>query len=158
METATEQVGGTVAEDWTPVSWDAEVVNFLDIGERRSLTQEETLLVAVMDQAVTDIRQTADLRKRAEAYWYMRSKEHDYQFSFIAICEHFRISPQAIRNQLRLSRDTVREIERRYPDPEWMRQQVLACLAHGAPMRVLAVQRLIAKGEFNYIESIMHGL
>lgn len=66
----------------------------------RALEAEETLLLAVLEQAVADLDDaSADVRYDAERYIFRNAA--DGMFSFTAVCAHFRLSPDAVRDALR---------------------------------------------------------
>ena len=67
----------------------------------RTLESEELLLLAVLEQAVSDLDHTCPaVRADAEAYVY--SYDADYSiFSFDSVCAYFKLSANAVRQALR---------------------------------------------------------
>lgn len=85
------------------------------VTNERALGAEETLLLAVLEQAVTDLDDSSkEVRYDAERYIF-RGRHADSPFSFNAVCAHFHLSADAVREALsrrRGPRGRVRE--RRY--------------------------------------------
>ena len=67
----------------------------------RALESEELLLLAVLEQAVSDLDHPCPaVRADAEAYIY--SYDGDYSiFSFDSVCAYFKLSANAVRGALR---------------------------------------------------------
>lgn len=71
------------------------------VTEGRTLMSEELLMLAVMEQAVADLgHHSPSVRADAEAYFFNYTPESS-AFSFDAVCIQFKLSPSAIRRQLR---------------------------------------------------------
>lgn len=69
--------------------------------EHRTLMSEELLMLAVMEQALVDLRNTCPaVRADAEAYFFAYEPESS-AFSFDAVCSQFGLSPSAIRSTIR---------------------------------------------------------
>ncbi len=85
------------------------------VTQERGLQSEEALLLAVLEQAVADLDDSnADVRGDAERYIF-RSRTTDGAFSFNAVCAHFRLSPEAVREALSDRRGPQGRVrERRY--------------------------------------------
>lgn len=85
------------------------------VTKQRALDAEETLLLAVLEQAVADLDDSsADVRYDAERYIF-RNRQQDGMFSFNAVCTHFKLSPDAVRDALRERRGPKGRVrERRY--------------------------------------------
>lgn len=85
------------------------------ITTERALGAEETLLLAVLEQAVADLDDSsADVRYDAERYIF-RGRSPEGPFSFAAVCAHFRLSPDAVREALSKRRGPHGRVrERRY--------------------------------------------
>lgn len=85
------------------------------VTHERVLGAEETLLLAVLEQAVADLDDSSeDVRFDAERYIF-RGRRYEGPFSFSSLCAHFGLSPDAVRQALskrRGPRGRVRE--RRY--------------------------------------------
>jgi hypothetical protein len=70
-------------------------------GGARVLGAEESLLLAVLQQAIEDL-ESPDPVIRADAGAYIYTFEDDYTiFSFDSICSYFKLSPNAVRQALR---------------------------------------------------------
>ena len=70
-------------------------------GRARVLGAEESLLLAVLQQAIEDLV-SPDPVIRADAAAYIYAFEDDYTiFSFDSICSYFKLSPNAVRHALR---------------------------------------------------------
>jgi hypothetical protein len=68
----------------------------------RALESEELLLLAVLEQAVADLDHPCPA-VRADAMAYVYSYESDYSiFSFDSVCAYFKLSPNAVREALRM--------------------------------------------------------
>jgi hypothetical protein len=68
----------------------------------RVLEAEELLMLAVLEQAVADLDDSApEVRADADAYIF-RDKADQGVFSFDTVCAYFKLSPQAVREALRL--------------------------------------------------------
>jgi hypothetical protein len=69
--------------------------------EHRTLMSEELLMLAVLEQALVDLRNTCPaVRADAEAYFFAYEPESS-AFSFDAVCSQFGLSPSAIRSTIR---------------------------------------------------------
>lgn len=69
--------------------------------DTRSLMSEETLMLAVLEQALSDLGSSCPaVRADAEAYFLAYDADSS-AFSLDAICAQFRLSPAAIRDQVR---------------------------------------------------------
>jgi hypothetical protein len=69
--------------------------------EHRTLMSEELLMLAVLEQALADLRNTCPaVRADAEAYFFAYEPDSS-AFSFDAICSQFGLSPSAIRRTIR---------------------------------------------------------
>ena len=69
--------------------------------ERRTLMSEEVLMLAVLEQALADLRNGCPAVKAdAEAYFFAYEPDSS-AFSFDAICSQFGLSPSAIRRTIR---------------------------------------------------------
>jgi hypothetical protein len=68
----------------------------------RALESEELLLLAVLEQAVADLdHHCPAVRVDADAYVF--SYDGDYGiFSFESVCAYFKLSPDAVRQALRM--------------------------------------------------------
>lgn len=67
----------------------------------RALEAEELLMLAVLEQAVADLDDSAsEVRADADAYIFRNGADHGI-FSFDAVCGYFKLSPQAVRQALR---------------------------------------------------------
>jgi hypothetical protein len=67
----------------------------------RALESEELLLLAVLEQAVSDLDHPCPA-VRADADAYVFSYDPDYTiFSFDSVCAYFKLSPEAVRQALR---------------------------------------------------------
>jgi len=67
----------------------------------RSLMGEETLMLAVLEQAFNDLDSpTPSIRADAEAY-FLAYKADSSAFSLDAVCHQFQLSPEAIRSEVR---------------------------------------------------------
>jgi hypothetical protein len=70
----------------------------------RALEAEELLMLAVLEQAVADLNDSApEVRADADAYIFADRIEQSI-FSFDAVCAYFKLSPQAVRQALRARR------------------------------------------------------
>lgn len=70
----------------------------------RALEAEELLMLAVLEQAVADLNDSApEVRKDADEYIFA-DKADPGVFSFEAVCAYFKLSPQAVRQALRSRR------------------------------------------------------
>jgi hypothetical protein len=85
------------------------------VTRERGLEAEETLLLAVLEQAVADLDDSSpDVRGDAESYIF-RGRNGEGMFSFTAVCAHFQLSPDAVREALRARRGPQGRVrERRY--------------------------------------------
>jgi len=85
------------------------------VTNERVLEAEETLLLAILEQAVSDLDDnSADVRFDAESYIF-RGRNNEGVFSFNSLCAHFRLSPDAVREALRERRGPRGRVrERRY--------------------------------------------
>ncbi|HVN86910.1 MAG TPA: hypothetical protein VMW17_18925 [Candidatus Binatia bacterium] len=71
------------------------------VTDGRTLMSEELLMLAVLEQAVADLKHHCPaVRADAEAYFYNYGPESS-TFSFDAVCSQFGLSASAIRSQLR---------------------------------------------------------
>lgn len=69
--------------------------------EHRTLMSEELLMLAVLEQALVDLRNTCPaVRADAEAYFFAYDPDSS-AFSFEAICTQFGLSQSAIRRTIR---------------------------------------------------------
>lgn len=69
--------------------------------DSRSLMSEETLMIAVLEQALSDLNSSCPaVRADAEAYFLAYDADSS-AFSLDSICAQFRLSPAAIRDQVR---------------------------------------------------------
>lgn len=69
--------------------------------DTRSLMSEETLMLAVLEQALSDLNSSCPaVRADAEAYFLAYDADSS-AFSLDSICVQFRLSPAAIRDQVR---------------------------------------------------------
>jgi hypothetical protein len=69
--------------------------------EGRTLMSEELLMLAVLEQAVSDLgHHCPAVRADAEAYFFNYSPESS-AFSFDAVCSQFGLSKSAIRREIR---------------------------------------------------------
>jgi len=69
--------------------------------EQRTLMSEELLMIAVLEQALADLRNGCPaVRADAEAYFFAYDPESS-AFSFDAICTQFGLSQSAIRRTIR---------------------------------------------------------
>ena len=69
--------------------------------EGRTLMSEELLMLAVLEQAVADLKHHCPaVRADAEAYFF-NYRPDSSAFSFDAVCSQFSLSSSAIRRQLR---------------------------------------------------------
>lgn len=67
----------------------------------RALEAEELLMLAVLEQAVADLHDSApEVRADADAYIFAAKSDHGV-FSFDAVCAYFKLSPEAVRQALR---------------------------------------------------------
>ena len=67
----------------------------------RALEAEELLMLAVLEQAVADLDDSApEVRADADAYIFRNGTDLNV-FSFDAVCAYFKLSPQAVRQALR---------------------------------------------------------
>lgn len=67
----------------------------------RALEAEELLMLAVLEQAVADLDDSApEVRADADAYIF-RNQSDPGMFSFDTVCAYFKLSPQAVRQALR---------------------------------------------------------
>ncbi len=67
----------------------------------RALEAEELLMLAVLEQAVADLDDSAaEVRADADAYIF-RTRSEQGVFGFDAVCAYFKLSPQAVRQALR---------------------------------------------------------
>lgn len=70
------------------------------LAKQRPLEAEELLMLAVLEQAVADLRDSApEVRADADAYIFQSRDEG--MFSFSSVCSYFRLSPPAVREALR---------------------------------------------------------
>lgn len=70
--------------------------------DSRSLMSEETLMLAVLEQALSDLSSSCPaVRADAEAYFLAYDADSS-AFSLDSICTQFRLSPAAIRDQVRI--------------------------------------------------------
>lgn len=81
----------------------------------RALEAEEMLLLAVLEQAVADLDHSCPaIRADADAYVFSYSSDYSI-FSFDSVCAYFKLSPSAVREQLRKrvkrSRSRVSELK-----------------------------------------------
>lgn len=86
------------------------------VTRERVLQAEETLLLAVLEQAVSDLDDSSpEVRDDAERYIFQGRGRADGMFSFVAVCAHFQLSPEAVREALRERRGPHGRVrERRY--------------------------------------------
>jgi len=69
--------------------------------DSRSYTSEELLMLAVLEQAFTDLRSSCPaVHADAEAY-FLAYRPESSTFSLDAVCSHFKLSPAAIRDEAR---------------------------------------------------------
>lgn len=69
--------------------------------DHRTLMSEELLMLAVLEQALADLRNGCPaVRADAEAYFFAYDPESS-AFSFDAVCSQFGLSPSAIRRTIR---------------------------------------------------------
>jgi len=69
--------------------------------DSRTLMSEETLMLAVLEQAFADLNSSCPaVRADAEAYFLAYDADSS-AFSLDAVCCQFRLSPAAIRDQVR---------------------------------------------------------
>jgi hypothetical protein len=69
--------------------------------EPRTLMSEEVLMLAVLEQALADLRNTCPaVRADAQAYFFAYEPESS-AFSFDAVCSQFGLSQSAIRSTIR---------------------------------------------------------
>ncbi|HUI27506.1 MAG TPA: hypothetical protein VL403_15600 [Candidatus Kryptonia bacterium] len=72
------------------------------VTDGRTLMSEELLMLAVLEQAVADLKHHCPaVRADAEAYFFNYGPESS-AFSFDAVCSQFGLSTSAIRRQLRM--------------------------------------------------------
>jgi hypothetical protein len=70
----------------------------------RALEAEELLMLAVLEQAVADLNDSApEVRADADAYIFADRLDQGI-FSFDAVCAYFKLSPEAVRQALRARR------------------------------------------------------
>jgi len=75
--------------------------------EHRTLMSEELLMLAVLEQALADLRNGCPAVKAdAEAYFFAYDPDSS-AFSFDAICSQFGLSPSAIRRTIRKKQHMV---------------------------------------------------
>lgn len=86
------------------------------VTRERALQAEETLLLAVLEQAVADLDDSStEVRNDAERYIFRGGRSRDGMFSFAAVCAHFQLSADAVREALRERRGPHGRVrERRY--------------------------------------------
>lgn len=69
--------------------------------ESRALMSEELLMVAVLEQALADLQSDCPaVRADAEAY-FLAYKADSSAFSLDAVCSQFKLSPAAVRSEVR---------------------------------------------------------
>jgi hypothetical protein len=75
--------------------------SLLSEAKPKSLGAEETLLLAVLEQAVADLdHECPAVRADAEAYIFTYASDYTV-FSFDSVCSYFKLSPEAVRRSLR---------------------------------------------------------
>jgi hypothetical protein len=86
-------------------------VQFSDLWYRRPRTAGEKIALAILERAITDLRQYRTVegttprgtrarraqRLYTDAFRWVYSNDRIYPFSFINVCEILKISPQALR-------------------------------------------------------------
>lgn len=73
------------------------------VARQRPLEAEESLMLAVLEQAVSDLSDSsAEVRADADQYIYKSGDEG--MFSFHSVCAYFKLSPTAVRQALRVRR------------------------------------------------------
>ena len=78
------------------------------VTEGRVLMSEEVLMLAVLEQAISDLgHHCPAVRADAEAYFFNYGPDSSV-FSFDAVCGQFGLSKSAIRRQLRVKGNQVR--------------------------------------------------
>jgi hypothetical protein len=79
---------------------------FRDIWHGDGHSPERELAAAVLDAAISDLRnyRYARRRRRQRMYWqtyqWVASNDREWPFSFVNICEFLRLSPAALRARL----------------------------------------------------------
>lgn len=70
------------------------------VAKQRPLEAEEVLMLAVLEQAVSDLTDSsAEVREDARRYIY--ESGDDGMFGFHSVCSYFKLSPSAVRQALR---------------------------------------------------------
>ena len=96
-----------ITPDWEPSI--PEVLlpeQFADIWAARGRGPGEALALAVLEQAIRDLRRGRYARKRREqriymdAYSWIRSDSREHVFSYVNICEALGLSVDALRSEL----------------------------------------------------------
>jgi len=85
------------------------------VTHERGLQSEETLLLAVLEQAVADLDDSnSEVRGDAESYIFC-NRGSDGLFTFNSVCAHFKLAPDAVRQALQHRRGPEGRVrERRY--------------------------------------------
>lgn len=131
--------------------FDSEVVNFA-IPSRR-LTQTEKLMLAVLELAVSDLQQTSNPRWRAEAFWYFKSTDQSWDYSFENLCEHFQISPDLARERLGIPSGLEPSLARTYPEPGVMKHRIREVLGRTRrSTKITDIRAMIGGGDYSYID------
>ena len=77
---------------------------FQDIWQRRALTPESQLQVAILEQAIEDLRRPRRNRQNERSYrealGWMASDNEAWPFSFVNVCLSLGLDPAAVRLEL----------------------------------------------------------
>jgi hypothetical protein len=96
-----------ITPDWEPSIQEVLLPEqFTDIWNLRGRGPGEALALAVLEQAIRDLRRGRYARKRREqriymdAYAWIRSDTREHVFSFVNICEALGLSADVLRSEL----------------------------------------------------------
>jgi hypothetical protein len=83
------------------------------------LTLAQSLMVAVLEQAVIDLQSPRyAVRQQAKAWLFARGARADHIFSFARICEEFRRNPVTVRGRILATSAPKPEVSRKIQDRE----------------------------------------
>ncbi len=83
------------------------------------LTLAQSLMVAVLEQAVIDLQSRRyAVRQQAKAWFFARGARADHVFSFARICEQFGRSPVTVRGRILATFASNAELPREVQEQE----------------------------------------
>lgn len=93
-------LGGSFTDAFDGTDYDVDVREFRHADSVRERRGEESLMIAILDQAIKDVHRRGELGAEVQAWLRGEPTENDWPMSFARICEQLDLSLEKLRDKI----------------------------------------------------------